>query len=119
MEEWKRFITPRERDNKYEELLAGGAKTRLLESFIDFELASLLLTKGPLSAEAIARELSLHPLRTQKWLHLLSLIGLVQAISPVGRPSYGNETYDVTPLTKAIFGNDGKGGAFYRDKVHL
>jgi SAM-dependent methyltransferase len=117
VEEWKKFITPRERDNKFEEFLAGGARMRLLESFIDFELASLLIAKGRLSAEAIAKELALHPLRTKKWLHLLSLIGLVQKVSPAGQPSDGNETYEVTPLTKAFFGDDGKGGAYFRDKV--
>lgn len=47
MEEWTKTLTPRERDNKFEELLAGGAKTRLLESFIDFELAHLLTNEGP------------------------------------------------------------------------
>jgi SAM-dependent methyltransferase len=117
VEDWKEVITPRERDNRYEELLAGGAKTRLLESFIDMELAPLLIAKGPLPAGTIAQELSLHPLRTKKWLHLLSLIGLVRVTSPTGRLDYINETYDVTPLAKALFGEDGKGGAFYRDKL--
>jgi len=51
MEEWRRFLTPRERDNKYEELLAGGAKIRLHESFIDFELASLLAAEGAASQQ--------------------------------------------------------------------
>ena len=117
MEEWRKFLTPRERDNKYEELLAGGAKIRLLESFIDFELAALLVSEGSLSAEAIAKKLELYPLRARKWLHLLSLVGLVQEIASTHKPSYGSDVYAITPLARSIFGDDGKGGAFYRDKV--
>lgn len=114
MEEWRKFLTPRERDNAFYELLGGGAKTRLLESFIDLELAPLLASEGPLSAEAIAEKLELHPLRTKKWLHLLSLIGLVKRITPADKPTYTNEVYAITPLAQAIFGDDGKGGVFYR-----
>ncbi len=115
MGEWRKYLTPRERDNKYEELLAGGAKTRLLESFIDFELASLLASEGPLSAEDIAKRLSLHLLRARKWLHLLSLIGLLQRVDTENQSTH--EVYAITPLTQAILGDDGRGGAFYRDRV--
>jgi len=117
VEDWRKFLTPRERDNKYEELLAGGAKARLFESFIDFELASLLTAEGPFSAEAIAQKLALHPHRAKKWLHLLSLIGLVEERAPADKLAYNNNVYALTPLARAIFGDDGKGGAFYRDKV--
>ena len=117
MAEWKKFLTPRERDNKFEELLAGGAKTRLFESFIDFELASLLTSDGPLSADTIAKKLAFHPLRARKWLHLLNLIGLVQKIADGDRPAYSSEVYAITPLAQAILGDDGKGGAYERDKV--
>jgi len=117
MEEWRKFLTPRERDSKFDELLAGGAKTRLLESFIDLELASLLASQGPLSAEAIAKKLTLDPLRARKWLHLLSLIGLVQKIDTVDKPTHGSEAYAITPLAQAIFGSDGKEGAYCRDRV--
>jgi len=117
MEEWGKFVTPRERDNKYDELLAGGAKIRLLESFIDLELAPLLAAEGPLSAEAIAKKLALHPLRTKKWLHLLSLIGLVQKVANRDKLTDGSENYTITPVAQAIFGNDGQGGVYYRDRV--
>jgi len=118
MEEWTRTLTPRERDNKFEELLAGGAKTRLLESFIDFELARFLTNEGPLSAGDIAKRLRLHPLRARKWLHLLSLIGLVQKVGNGDKPTYGSEVYAITPLSQGItLGDDGKVGAYYRDKV--
>jgi SAM-dependent methyltransferase len=119
MEEWCKFLTPRERDDKFNALLSSGAKIRLLESFIDFELASLLASEGPLSAETIAKKLVLLPLRTKKWLHLLSLIGLVKEIAPTDNPLYGDKTYAITPLAQSIFGDDGQGGAFYRDRVQF
>jgi len=119
MEEWRKFLTPRKRDNKFNELLSGGAKIRLLESFIDFELASILAAEGPLSAEAIAKKLELQPLRARKWLHLLSLIGLVQKVTIGDKPTHSSHAYTITPLAQAILGDDGKGGAYHRDRVQF
>jgi SAM-dependent methyltransferase len=120
MEEWRKFVTPRERDNNWNALLSGGAKIRLLESFIDFELAALLAAEGPLSAEAIAKKLALHPHRARKWFHLLSLVGLVQEIVPPDKlPGHGDEVYAITPMAQSLFGDDGKSGAFYRDRMRF
>lgn len=110
-------LMPRERDDRFEELLAGGAKTRLLESFIDYELASLLASAGPLSAQDIAVKLTLQPLRARKWLRLLSLVGLVRKVSDTASAPDSQEVYALSPLSLALFGEDGKGGAYYRDKV--
>jgi SAM-dependent methyltransferase len=118
MEEWTKFLVPRERDDRFEELLAGGDKTRLLESFIDCELGFLLASEGHLSAEAIAEKLALHPLRTRKWLHLLSLIGLVEEVS-TSKHAGSSEVYALSPLARAIFDDDGKGGAYCRDRVQF
>jgi SAM-dependent methyltransferase len=115
-QEWSKYVTPRERDDRYHELLAGGAKVRLFESFVDHGLASLL-AQGPMPADAICRKLALHPHRTRKWLHLLNLIGLVKKMDNVGKPDHGGEIYTLTPLAQALFGQEGKEGAFYKDEL--
>lgn len=116
MEEQSKQVTRRERDGGFEELIAGGAKTRLLESFLDSKLAPLLASKGPLSAQAVAEKLSLHHLRARKWLHLLNLIGLVDEI-PEDRAGMSKEVYALSPFARALFGEDGKGGEYWIDRV--
>src|SRR5579872_6720923 len=68
--------TLRDRDARFYELLAGGARTRLLEAMIDLELPALL-AKGPLAAREIMARLALHPERGWKFLHALALAGLL------------------------------------------
>ena len=41
----------RERDNQFYELLAGGAKTRLLEVFVELEMATVLGQEGRIVPE--------------------------------------------------------------------
>ncbi len=105
--------SPRERDNQYYELLAGGAKTRLLEGFLDLGLPELLGRKGPLSATEICQTLVLHPNRTWKFLHLLSLVGLLERT--VGDVGQDNATFALSTLAKQFFGNDGSQGYYFRD----
>ena len=118
MDGWRKYLTPRERDERYYELLSGGAKIRLFESFVDFGLA-ILLAQGPMSTEAISYKLALHPHRARKWLRLLSLVGLVRKIDNVGKLDHSGEVYVLTPLAQALFGENGKGGDYYRDELRL
>ena len=71
-------IAPRERDDLYYTLLAGAAKTKLLESWYDLRLPALLAERGPLTAAEIGDSLGLHLKRAGKWLVLLARIGLVE-----------------------------------------
>jgi len=113
MEKWRESITPNERDKIFYRQLAGGAKALLLKSVIDFELPALLIVQGPLSSEDVAQKLALHPHRTKKWLHLLSLLGLVEKVSSEEKRSYGDELYTIGPLGQGIFGEDGKNGEIF------
>ena len=116
MENWRQYVSPRQRDDFYYELLAGGTKIKLFESFVDHGLASML-ANGPMSAGALAQKLALHPLRTYKWLHLLSLVGLLKQIENIGAVGGSDTTYSLTPLAQALFGDDGTLGSFFKDSL--
>jgi hypothetical protein len=108
--------TPRDRDNQFYELLAGGARTRLLEGFLDMKVPELLGTHGPLPAAEICRRLSIDPHRGWKFLHLLSLAGLL--VEEGGELGEDSARFSLSPLAKEFFGKDGTGGYFFRDTVH-
>src|ERR1044071_6425392 len=74
----RQTVTARQRDDLYYDLIAGAAKTRLLESTFDLRLPQLLAERGPLTAAEIAEGLGLHLQRAAKWLVLLERIGLLQ-----------------------------------------
>jgi hypothetical protein len=110
MESVKEISNTREGDNELNEFFAGGAKIRLLESSIDFELACLLGAEGSLSAEAIAKKMAPHPLCAGEWLRLLNLIDTLQKIDTVDKPTHGSEAYAMMPLSQSMFGDDSRGG---------
>lgn len=105
--------SPRALDDQYYELLAGGAKTRLLEGFLDLGLPELLGKKGSLSAAEICRSLSLHPQRAWKFLHLLSLVGLIERTGGDGEQD--NASFALSARAKQFFGDDGSQGYYLRD----
>lgn len=71
-------LGPRERDDLFYELVAGAAKTRLIESMLDLRLLDAFADRGPLTAAEIATALDLHTTRAAKWLVLLERVGLVR-----------------------------------------
>lgn len=87
---------------------------RLLESFVDFKLGRLLASTGPMSAKDIVRKLGLHPIRGRKWLHSLSLVGLLEKL-PAGDKGE-DDVYTLSPLARTIFGN-ATSEKFYDDHV--
>jgi len=105
----------RDRDNRFYTLLAGGARTRLLEGFLDFKIPELLGVEGPLTAAEICRRLSLHPHRGWKFLHLLALAGLLDEQG--GADGGDFSIYGLSATTKEYFGAEGTGGYFFRDLV--
>ncbi len=113
---WKEHLTTRKRDDLYEHLLAGGAKIKLLESFIDLELG-VVLWNGPLSAAEISKKLVLQPYRARKWLNLLYLLGLLdkKMVRRINCPE--DEVYSLTPFTRSLFEEHGKLPLYYSSKV--
>ena len=106
----------RDRDNRYYRLVAGGARTRLLEGFLELGLPELLGKEGPLTAEEVCWRLNLDPQRGWKFLHLLALAGLLTET----QAEYGDDhaVYALSAEAKEYFGADGTGGYFHRDLVN-
>src|SRR5437762_3478434 len=95
----------RERDNEYYQLLAGGAKTRLLEGFLDLGVPELLGRRGPLTAGEICRELKLQHQRGWKFLHLLAMVGLVDQIG--GQRGEDEAKFELSRRARQFFGDNG------------
>lgn len=125
--------SPRDRDNRYYRLLAGGAKTRLLEGFLELGLPELLGREGPLPADEICRKLQLDLTRGWKFLHLLALADLLTETPPSlhadhrrtevstnghGAASPSDKTvFGLSPDAIDYFGPRGDEAYFYRDLV--
>jgi ubiquinone/menaquinone biosynthesis C-methylase UbiE len=107
----------RERDNKFYEILAGGARLKLLEAFLELGIGEAIggCRAGEMKASAIIEAFALHPHRGWKFLHSLALVGILTEVDGV----YGSEnaTYRLSDDTKEYFGADGKGGYFFRELV--
>ncbi|MCE9606413.1 MAG: methyltransferase domain-containing protein [Planctomycetia bacterium] len=113
--------SPRDRDNRYYQLLAGGAKTRLLEGFIELRVPELLGGAGPLAADEICRRLNLDLTRGWKFLHLLALAGLLTETPGVdkrGAQGTDGTIFGLSEEAIEYFGPRGDEGYFYRDLVH-
>lgn len=107
----------RDRDSRYYRLLAGGAKTRLLEAFLDLRIPELLGSEGPLTASEICTQLALDPHRGWKFLHLLALAGLLEETD--GSLGQDNAQYQLSPEAIEYFGESGGDGYFFRDLVQF
>jgi hypothetical protein len=105
----------REKDKRFNEILAGGAKTRLLESFVSLKLTDLLFGNGFLPVDKIAHALNIHPFRAQKWLHLLSLIGLLDEKEETTEEK--GFSYGLSPLSCGLVDENGKVFAYTADKL--
>lgn len=109
----------RERDNLYYGILAGGARMRLLEAFLDLGLPELLgRHQGePLSAAEIIAQLGLHPTRGWKFLHICSMSELLTEIG--GERGDDTAQYSLSPLAIKFFGDRGvtSDSYYFRDLV--
>jgi len=105
----------RDRDNRYYDLLAGGVKTRLLETFLDLGLPELLAATGPLAANEICARLELNMHRGWKFLHLLAVLGLLTKFG--GERGEDSAVFGLSPAALEYFGTDGKQGYYFRDLV--
>lgn len=108
--------TPRDLDNRFYRLLAGGAYTRLLEAFLDLEIPQLIGANGPMTADVICQTLALHPHRGWKFLHLLAMSGLL--VEEGGDRGRGDAVFDLSDDAKTLFGDDGTQGFYFHDLVN-
>ncbi len=53
--------------------LAGGVRAKLFETLIQSKILDIYRHKNEYSEDEIIEQLKSHPLRTKKWLHLLSV----------------------------------------------
>jgi predicted O-methyltransferase YrrM len=109
--------SPRDRDNRYHTLLAGGAKTRLLEAFLDLRLPEILGGRGAMTAAEICRDLALDPHRGWKFLHLLAMTGLLDKEG--GDRGEDVAVFRLSAEAKEYFGADGTQGYYFRDLVNF
>lgn len=103
----------RDRDSRYYKLLAGGARTRLLEAFLELQLPELLGANGPMTARDICERLKLDPHRGWKFLHLLAMNDLL--VQHGGQYGENAAVFDLSEQAKEFFGEDGTEGYFLRD----
>lgn len=113
----------RERDNKFYTILAGGARLKLLEAFLELGVGEAIGTSrsGYVKARDIIQRLQLHPHRGWKFLHALALVGILKESSPQGTASaiYGSEDtiFSLSEDSKDFFGINGTDGYFFRELV--
>jgi precorrin-6B methylase 2 len=107
----------RDRDDRYYRLLAGGAKTRLLEGFLDLQLPELLGKRGEMTAREICQSRALHPHRGWKFLHLLAMVGLLQESG--GDHGRDDARFSLSEEAKEYFGADGSEGYYFRDLLNF
>ncbi|MFM7107944.1 MAG: methyltransferase [Planctomycetaceae bacterium] len=108
--------SPRDRDNRFYTLVAGGAKTRLLEQFLDLGIPELLGAAGPQPATEICTRLGIDLTRGWKFLHLLALCGLL--VERGAERGGDDAVYALSPEAVEYFGPRGDEGWFFRDVVN-
>lgn len=105
--------SPRDRDNRFYRLLAGGARMRLLEGFLELGIPELLGANGSLTAKEISDRLALHPHRGWKFLHLLAMAGLLDEEG--GERGQDEATFRLSHEAREFFVGD---TYFFRDLVN-
>ena len=105
----------RERDNQFYELLAGGAKTRLLEVFVELEMATVLGQEGPMTATQICQRFSLHPDRGWKFCRLLAMCGLLDEQG--GLLGEDDAVYSLSEQAVRFFGADGSQSYYFNELI--
>lgn len=109
----KQQLSQRAKASLFYELLAGGARTRLLESVVNFNLAELIGARGKLLEAELTEKLQLHPLRAKKWFFLLTREGFLR------RKKIGNVyEYSLGPVLKELFVNDESRWWFFKQMTY-
>ncbi len=95
-------LCTREKTELYYQILSGGARLKLLESVMDFNLPELIGTEGSMTLEEIIDALQLSRTRAQKWLYLLGTEGFLIERKLTASNTY---TYSLGPILKALYDN--------------
>ena len=107
----------RDRDNRFYRILSGGARMKLLEAYLALGVGEAIGASrtGTVSARDLITRLCLHPHRGWKFLHALSLVGILTETGG----TYGSEEaqFALSEDTKNFFGHDGTEGYFFRELV--
>ncbi len=106
-------LSPREKTELFYQILSGRARTKLLESVIDFSLPELIGLDGYMTLEDIISTLQLSPTRAKKWLYLLGTEGFLIERKLEARNTY---TYSLGPVLKALF-DDGDDWWFFKEQI--
>ena len=107
----------RERDNEFYQLLAGGAKTRLLEAFVELDLANVLGKEGPMTAAEICKRFSLHPDRGWKFCRILAMCGLFNEEG--GMQGEDEALYSLSDQAIRFFGVNGSLSYYFNELVYF
>lgn len=101
--------TPLDVEDKFYDVLAGGAHSSMLILALDLGLHNLL-AYGPLTADDIIKKLELDLTRGRKWLILLETLNLVEE-----KHDGDVLRYAPGPVLRAMALPDEAGGYFYRE----
>lgn len=107
----------RERDDRFYSLLAGGAKTRMLEAFMELDMPTVLGNEGAMTASEICRRFSLHPDRGWKFCRLLAMCGLLKEEG--GARGEDEAVYSLSDDSVRFFGADGSRSYYFYELVHF
>ena len=115
-------LTVQKTEEAYYQLLAGGARYALFTSLCDMYLPAIL-GNSEKSAEEIIAALALSPHRGRKWLHALHLAGFLEKLPRENGEAQVNgidepPRYRLGELIRAMFGDSGYGGYFFREFLH-
>ncbi len=110
---FKKQLSQRGKANFYYELLAGGARTKLLESVVNFNVAELLVDNGSMLETDLIKALDLHPLRAKKWLFLLTRENFL-----CRKKNNNNYTYSLGPVLNELYVNNDYQWWFFKQMVY-
>lgn len=109
----KEPLTTRERGHLYYEMLAGGARMKLLESIIALNLLEQFQDKKTIPEDELIRSLGLHPIRGKKWLFLLTRESFLKRILTDSVFSYA-----LGPISLALSNNNDEGWWFFKQMTY-
>lgn len=110
-------LSPGDVEDTFYQILSGGARYVLFTSLLDFDLPSLLQS-GPRTSEEIITWLHLDRHRGRKWLHALTLTGLLAADAPAsddGERDAHTRRFRLGPAVARMFSAGNHASYFYRE----
>jgi SAM-dependent methyltransferase len=110
-------LSPGQVEDTFYQILSGGARYVLFTSLIDFDLPSLFQS-GPRTANEITAWLHLDRHRARKWLHALTLAGLLTADAPAsadGDHDAATRRFRLAPAVARMFSTGNHASYFYRE----